>query len=111
MVANGTEIGLDSEPMRFEFADKKLERVASELKYTAGMSPALVKGFRKVLQAIRAADDERDLYDRPALRFEKLERSKHAHSLRANDQYRVIVEIMGVSPNKSIRVIRIEDYH
>ena len=75
------------------------------------MSPALVKGFRKVVQVIIAAHDERDLYDRPALRFEKLERSSNEHSLRANDQYRVIVELLGVAPNKTVRVIKIEDYH
>ena len=97
--------------MQIEFADKKLERIASELSYTGGLSPAVVKGFRKVVQAILAAPDERALYERPALRFEKLERSKDEHSLRANDQYRVIVELLGVAPNKTVRITKIEDYH
>lgn len=97
--------------MRIEFADKKLERMASELSFTGGFPPGVVKGFRKVVQAILAATDERDLYDRPAFHFEKLERSKDEHSLRANDQYRVILEITGVAPNKTVRIMKIEDYH
>lgn len=97
--------------MQIEFADKKLELMASDLNYTGGYSPAVVKGFRKVVQAILAATDEREFYHRPAFHFEKLERSKTEHSFRANDQYRVIVEILGDAQSKVVRILKIEDYH
>jgi proteic killer suppression protein len=97
--------------MQIEFADSKLKRVATDKTFTAGLAPAIVRGFRKVVQVIIAAPDERELYRRPALRFEKLARDRSEHSLRMNDQYRVIVELLGVAPNKTVRIIKIEDYH
>ena len=98
--------------MQFEFADDKLERLYVDRDFTDGRAPAIVKGFRKVMEAIKAAVDERDLYARPALRFEKLSGKREGeHSLRVNDQYRLIVELLGAAPNKTFRVIKIEDYH
>ena len=98
--------------MQFEFAHERLKRLYAEKEFTDGRAPAIVKGFRKVMQAIAAATDERDLYARPALRYEKLEgRRAHERSLRINDQYRVVVELLGIAPNKKFRIIDIEDYH
>lgn len=98
--------------MEIEFADAELTRLYTERSFTAGLSPARVKAFRKVVQAIRAAVDERDLYARPALRFERLSgKREHEHSLRLNDQYRLIIELTGTAPNKIVRVTKIEDYH
>ncbi len=98
--------------MEMEFADAKLTRLYTEKGFTAGLSLALVKGFRKTTQAISAAVDERDLYARPALRFERLAgKRQHEHSLRLNDQYRLIVELTGAAPNKIVLVKKIEDYH
>lgn len=97
--------------MEIEFTDANLERLYTEESYTAGLSPAIVKAFRKVTQMIRAAVDERDLYARPALRFEKLlGKRKGEHSLRLNDQYRLIVELTGSVP-KVVRIVKVEDYH
>lgn len=65
-----------------------------------------------MLQAIRAAVDERDLYTHKALRFEKLEGKREGQrSLRINKQWRLIVEVRGEHPNKRIGVIAVEDYH
>ena len=98
--------------MQFEFADKKLERLYVDKGFSASLAPAIVKGFRKAMQAIDAATDERDLYDRPALRFEKMKRNPPSeHSLRVNDQYRLIVLLLGEAPNKYFRIMEIEDYH
>jgi proteic killer suppression protein len=98
--------------MEVEFSDEQLDRLETDPRFTAGFGQAVVRGYRKAMGAIRAAVDERDLYQLKGLRFEKLQGKRaHQHSLRLNDQWRLIVEIRGVSPKKRIGVISIEDYH
>lgn len=98
--------------MEVEFADDDLDRLETEREFTAGFGRDVVRGFRKVMQVIRAAPDERDLYRLKGLRFEKLEGSRsHQRSVRINLQWRLILEIVGTAPNKKIRVVCIEDYH
>jgi|SRR5215467_2253681 len=98
--------------MEVEFANDGLDRLETDRDFTAGLSKEIVRGFRKAMQAIRAATDERDLYLLRGLRFKKLEGSRsHQRSMRINDQWRLILEIVGTAPNKKIRVVCIEDYH
>ncbi len=100
--------------MAFEvrFKDEFLERLETEVNYSAGYSEAIVKAFRKRMQFIRSATDERDFYALKSLRFEKLKGNRdHQHSIRINDQWRLILEIQGESPSKVLIVIGIEDYH
>jgi len=98
--------------MEIEFADAALEELEANPTYTAGLSQALVKVFRKRMQQIRAAVDERDFYALKSLHFEKLSAARrHQHSMRLNDQYRLIVELQGEGSNKVVRIIGIEDYH
>jgi proteic killer suppression protein len=98
--------------MEIEFADGQLERVEADPTYSAGLSQALVKLFRKRMQQMRAAVDERDLRALKSLHFEKLSGARrHQHSMRLNDQYRLIVELQGEASPKIIRIIGIEDYH
>lgn len=96
--------------MEIEFADPDLDRLETDPRFSAGLSPAIVRGFRKAMMAIRAAYDERDLI-RGGLRFEKL-KGKRAHqcSVRLNKQWRLILEVQE-EPRKRLRVIGIEDYH
>ncbi len=75
------------------------------------VNSGLVKRFRKVLQFIRAAADERDFYGMKSLHFEKLEGRGDQRSLRLTKKWRLIVELVGEAPNKRVRVFRIEDYH
>ncbi|MCH8814495.1 MAG: type II toxin-antitoxin system RelE/ParE family toxin [Chloroflexi bacterium] len=98
--------------MDVEFADDDLARVETEATATAGMSQALVKAFRRRVQSIRAAPDERQFYANRGMRFEKLEgKRKHQHSMRLNDQYRLIVELVGKGSEKILKVVAVEDYH
>ncbi len=98
--------------MDVEFTDSDLERLELEHNFTGGHSPEAVRGFRKVIQAIRAATDERDLYALKSLHFEKLKGDRqHQRSLRLNKQWRLIVEIMDAKPKNKIVIIGIEDYH
>jgi len=98
------------------FANDELDRLEIDAKWTAGLSQGIVKAFRKRMQQIRAATDERDLYKLKSLHFEKLEgKRQHQHSIRLNNQYRLILEILPENPdvkkNKVIKIIGIEDYH
>jgi proteic killer suppression protein len=98
--------------LEVRFADPSLERVEADANYDGGLSKPLVKAFRKRMQYIRDALDERDFYKMKSLQFEKLEgKRQHQHSMRLNDQWRLITEFEGGSPNKKIVVMGIEDYH
>lgn len=95
-----------------DFADERLKRLEVEPSFTAGFAPNIVRGFRKAMQAIRAASDERDLYAMRGLRFEKLQGKRaHQHSMRLNDQWRLIIELRSDARGKQVWVINIEDYH
>ena len=98
--------------MQVAFAADWLDRLETDPDFTAGLGPSVDKGYRKAIQAIRAANDERDLYAMRGLRFEKLKGDRRGqHSLRVNDQYRLIVELLGDGQNKKMGVIEIVDYH
>ena len=98
--------------MEIEFDDDTLDKLYTEGSFTGGFSAQIVKQFRFVMQLIVSATDERDLYQFKSRRFEKLDgKRKHQHSLRLNKQWRLIVEIRGKVPNKSIAIVEITDYH
>lgn len=94
------------------FEDQRLARLEVDPKYDGGFGQVVVTAYRKRMQFIRNAVDERDFYSMKSLRFEKLKGSRsHQHSMRLNDQWRLVIQFKGVSPNKVIAVISIEDYH
>ena len=98
--------------MDVEFVDDNLDKLETDPYFTYGLSPALVKAFRKVIQVIRAAKDERDFYRMTSLHFEKLEGSRDGQrSMRLNRQFRLIVEIDARASTKKLRIIEITDYH
>jgi toxin HigB-1 len=98
--------------MEIEFSEAVLDRIETDAAFTGGYPPGIVKAYRKRIQAIRAAIDERDLYAIKGNRFEKLQGARsHQHSMRLNDQVRLIVEIKPSTPKNIIIVVGIEDYH
>ncbi len=98
--------------MEVAFEDPDLDRLETDAAFTGGYAPPIVRGFRKAMFAIRAAQDERDLYAARGLRFEKLQGPRaHQHSLRINLQWRLIVELRGKGSDKTVHVVGIEDYH
>ncbi len=97
--------------MDVEFADDKLDRLETDAEYAAGLSPALVKAFRKRMQQIRAAPDERDFYAIRGMKFEKLRGDrKGQHSIKLNDQFRLIIVLLDKG-RSALRIIEITDYH
>ena len=98
--------------MEVIFEDHDLEKLETDSGFDAGLSGEIIKAYRKRIQQIRAAIDERDFYSLKSLRFEKLKGSRdHQRSMRLNDQWRLIVELRGESSNKVVVIIAIEDYH
>lgn len=98
--------------MDVEFANSDLDRLEVDPRFTMGFAQNVVRGYRKAMQAIRAASDERDLYALKRLRFEKLQgRRGHQHSVRLNDQWRLILELQASKQNKKVWIISVEDYH
>ena len=100
--------------MAFEvwFKDESLDQLEKDANYDAGHSQAIVKAFRKRMQYIRAAIDERDFYALKSLRFERLKGQRsNQHSMRLNDQWRLILEITGEGSIKKLAIIGVEDYH
>ncbi|MEH2400635.1 type II toxin-antitoxin system RelE/ParE family toxin [Nostoc sp.] len=99
--------------MRFIFKKKKLEALYTEEK-DAHKYPGVVDDFFEVMAIIDAAVDERDLYAQKGLRFKKLQGKREKvgqHSLRLNDQWRLILTVDKDEQGNYLTIIDIEDYH
>lgn len=98
--------------MEVEFDDDALDRLETDPQFTAGLAPEVVRAYRKRMQQIRAAQDERDFMQLKSLHFEKLKRDRQGqHSVRLNLQWRLILEIRGDHPCKVVGIVEIVDYH
>jgi proteic killer suppression protein len=98
--------------MEVSFRNDDLDRLETDAAFDGGWSQAVVRAFRKRMQVIRAAEDERALYALKSLHFEKLKGDRsHQHSIRLNDQWRLILEFSGEGRGKIVVVTGIEDYH
>ena len=97
--------------MKVRYADRQLERMEFEAGYSGRFGHDVVKAFRKRMQFIRAAVDERDFYAMKSLHYEKLRGDRAAQrSMRLNDQWRLIIRIE-VDGERIVVIIGIEDYH
>jgi len=98
--------------MEVRLRDEGLRRVETDPAFDGGLGQPVARAFRKVMNAIRSAIDERDIRAMKSLRLEKLKGDRaHQSSLRLNDQWRLIIEIESGTPKNVIIVIGIEDYH
>ena len=98
--------------MDVEYEDESLERLETDPSYDGGHSRPVVKAFRKTVQLIKAAPDERAFYAMKSLHFEKLKgKLAGIQSMRLNDQWRLILECRGNGLEKIVHVVGIEDYH
>ena len=78
--------------MEVRYCDATLDRLETDPSFDGGWSQAVVRAFRKRMQAIRAAEDERAFYAMNSLHFEKLKGNRsHQHSMRLNDQWRLVL--------------------
>lgn len=99
-------------PLEIVVRDKVLLDLATNKNAKSGFPQAVEKKFRLRIQQIMSFIDERELYSIKSLHFEKLKGDRsHQHSMRLNDQWRMILEFEGEAPNKRLIVVGIEDYH
>ena len=69
------------------------------------------KAFRRRMQFIRAAVDERAFYAMKSLHYEKLKGDRsHERSMRLNDQWRLVLRIESTG-ERTVVIVSIEDYH
>lgn len=98
--------------MEVAFEDDALQRLEADAAFTAGWDAAIVKAFRKRLQFIRAATDERDFYALKSLHYEKLKGDRDGQrSMRLNDQWRLILRIQANPDGRLVVIVSISDYH
>ncbi len=98
--------------MEIEFKDPAYARLETDAAFNLGFSAGIVTLYRKRIALIRSASDERDFYALKSLHFEKLLGDrKGQHSMRLNDQWRLIVEFKTIESGKLVVVISIVDYH
>lgn len=99
--------------MEVDFDDASYERLEADSSYEAGFGREVAKAFRKRLQLIRAAADERDFYALKSLHFEKLKGDREGqYSMRLNAQWRLILRFAKRDGDKKVVVIvSITDYH
>lgn len=98
--------------MKVRFGDNRLERLEADGKFMGGYPSDIVRAFRKRMQMIRSAPDERVFWSLKSLHYEKLEGKRdHQRSMRLNDQWRLVLEVEELSDEKGIVVVTIEDYH
>ncbi len=98
--------------MDVTFEDESLDQLETDAAFSAGFADPIVKAYRKRMQQIRAATDERTFYAHRSLHFEKLKGAREGQcSMRLNDQWRFVVELRGEAPKKIVHIVEIVDYH
>lgn len=82
--------------MRIRFEDEDLERLAYDATYqTKRWAADVTTAYRRVIQRLDAAVDDRDLYAQKSLHFEQLQGDRvGTSSLRINLKYRLIVRLI-----------------
>ena len=99
--------------MILEFEDDDLHRLYTEPEFwLPWMGPDLTNQYLKKMGLIASAPDERDLRAMRSLHLEKLEGDrKGQHSIRLNDQYRLIFRLRTGDDGRVAVVIEVVDYH
>src|SRR3546814_16889943 len=92
--------------MEVAFEDPALQKLESDPAFTAGFEAAIVKAFRKRMQLIRAAVDERTFYAMKSLHYEKLKGNRDGQrSMRLNDQWRLVLRLQEDEAGQPVFVV------
>jgi proteic killer suppression protein len=92
--------------------DPELADAEINLLYQGKWKPIVVR-FRKVLNLIRQVKNEVELHNWKGLHLEKLKgKRSHQHSMRLNDQWRLIVEFEPrPGPNNNVCAVKAIEKH
>jgi proteic killer suppression protein len=98
--------------LRVEYGDEELRRLAEELDYRPKRWGAdVIRAYRKKIQLIMAARDERDLRAMKSLRLEQLSGNRAGKSsLRLNDQFRLVLTFKTTDERVAV-ILELVDYH
>jgi proteic killer suppression protein len=99
--------------VRIEYGDGDLRRLACDPNFVpARWSRDLVKAYRKRIQILAAATDDRDLRALRSLRLERLEGDRAGtYSIRLNNQYRLILDLRTEGSDRVVELLELVDYH
>ncbi len=99
--------------MRIEYDDEDLRRLAEDPDFKPPKwGRDVVVAYRKKMQILRAAQDERDLRSMRSLRLEALSGSRTGtSSIRLNDQFRLILTFHTDEDGRVVVVLELVDYH
>ena len=99
--------------MNIDFQDKQnLHLMETGQSAETALSVPIIKACRKKLGFIRSAKDERDFRNWKSLHYEKLIGDKEGkHSIKLNDQWRLVFEINNDYTPPLITILSVEDYH
>ena len=99
--------------MRITFKDDELRKLYEESNHRAPRyGRDLTKAFRKKVGFLAAAASELDLRGMRSLHFEKLSGDRAGqHSIRLNDQWRLILTVETDGEGKLVVIVEIVDYH
>ena len=99
--------------MRIDFEDATLRRLAEDPDFNPKQwGRDVIRAYRKKLQLIGAAQDERDLRAVKSLRLEKLGGDRvGTSSIRLNDQFRLILHFTTNDSGRVAIVLELVDYH
>jgi len=97
---------------RIEYCDEMLRRLTEDPDYRLRRWGAdVVKAYRRKIQIILAATDERDLRAMRSLRLEQLSGDREGtSSIRLNDQFRLILTFKTDGERVAV-VLELVDYH
>lgn len=99
--------------MHLEFEDDDLRRSYVEADFRlAAIGTELTKLYRRKMQLLAAAVDERDLRQLRSLHFEKLVGDRAGqYSIRLNDKYRLVFKLRTDENGRVAIIIEVVDYH
>jgi toxin HigB-1 len=99
--------------LRLVFVDAELRRLYTEPDFhLKRLGPDLVRSYRKQVALLASVSSEAELRNFKALRLEKLKGDRAGrHSIRLNDQWRLILQFRTDDDGKLVVIIEIVDYH
>lgn len=99
--------------MRIDFEDDDLRRLYEDADFTLPrLGRDVVRAYRKKVAFLESAASELDLRNYRALRYEKLKGDREGqHSIRLNQQWRLILRLGQDAEGRLLIIIEIVDYH
>lgn len=99
--------------MQIEYGDETLRRLAKDPDFAPRKwSRDVIRAYRKKVQLLGAAKDERDLRQLRGLRLKDLFGTKAGpSSIRLNDQYRLVLRFRTDPEGRVVIVLELVEYH